>query len=318
MLGKTMSFVAGTSLTAALAALTVIPPTASAATASPSANHSVTQLQTELAALGYLPLTSNFQWRFTPPASLQSLWQKGSNNVMTKGAVMEFQEVNHLAIDGIAGPQTWAALTKAYGEKRINPYGYTYVLVSEKSPETLQIWSNGTLVLSSLANTGIPQRPTAIGTFPVYARYLSQAMQGTNPDGSHYDDPGVPYVNYFYGGDAIHGFWRSSYGSPQSLGCVELPISSAQKAWNYIHYGTLVTIQQSAATSSPSTFTTYPTLHQGMFDNTYVKILQKALGIAVDGNFGPNTERAVQDFQKRHGLVADGIVGPNTWKALLA
>lgn len=313
-----VSFVAGTSAVAAMAALTIIPPTASAAT-SPSVNHSVTQLQTELATLGYLPLTSNFQWRFTPPASLKSLWQKGSNNVMTKGAVMEFQEVNHLAIDGIAGPQTWAALTKAYSQRKMNPYGYTYVLVSEKSPETLQIWSNGKLVLSSLANTGIASRPTAIGTFPVYARYLTQEMQGTNPDGSHYDDPGVPYVNYFYGGDAVHGFWRSSYGSPQSLGCVELPVASAQKAWNYIHYGTLVTIQKSAATTSgSSTFTSYPTLRQGMFNNAYVRILQKTLGTAVDGDFGPNTERAVKSFQTRHGLVADGIVGPSTWKALLA
>ena len=31
-------------------------------------------------------------------------------------------------------------------------------------------------------------------------------MSGTNPDGSHYSDPGVPYVAYFNGGDAVHGF----------------------------------------------------------------------------------------------------------------
>ncbi|MFI8218078.1 peptidoglycan-binding protein [Streptomyces sp. NPDC085932] len=37
---------------------------------------------------------------------------------------------------------------------------------------------------------------------------------------------------------------------------------------------------------------------------------------AVDGIFGPHTERAVRDLQKRSGLVVDGIVGPHTWKAL--
>jgi transcriptional regulator with XRE-family HTH domain len=37
---------------------------------------------------------------------------------------------------------------------------------------------------------------------------------------------------------------------------------------------------------------------------------------AVDGIFGPHTERAVRDLQKRSGLVVDGIIGPHTWKAL--
>lgn len=39
--------------------------------------------------------------------------------------------------------------------------------------------------------------------------------------------------------------------------------------------------------------------------------------LAVDGNFGPATERAVVDFQGRHGLEPDGIVGPLTWKTLV-
>ena len=52
-------------------------------------------------------------------------------------------------------------------------------------------------------------------------------MSGTNPDGSHYSDPGIPWVSYFNGGDALHGFIRASYGFPQSLGCVEMPYSEA-------------------------------------------------------------------------------------------
>ena len=47
-----------------------------------------------------------------------------------------------------------------------------------------------------------------------------------------------------------------------------------------------------------------------------VKTLQKLLGVAVDGDFGPKTEAAVIAFQKAHGLDADGIVGPKTWAAL--
>jgi hypothetical protein len=37
----------------------------------------------------------------------------------------------------------------------------------------------------------------------------------------------VYWINYFNGGDAVHGFVRASYGFPQSLGCVELPIPTA-------------------------------------------------------------------------------------------
>jgi hypothetical protein len=47
-----------------------------------------------------------------------------------------------------------------------------------------------------------------------------------------------------------------------------------------------------------------------------VEAVQTALGIAVDGVFGPQTESAVKRFQKRKGLTVDGVVGPATRDAL--
>jgi peptidoglycan hydrolase-like protein with peptidoglycan-binding domain len=47
-----------------------------------------------------------------------------------------------------------------------------------------------------------------------------------------------------------------------------------------------------------------------------VQLLQQALGIGVDGVFGPETEEAVQHFQAQHGLTIDGVVGSQTWAAL--
>lgn len=37
----------------------------------------------------------------------------------------------------------------------------------------------------------------------------------------------------------------------------------------------------------------------------------------VDGDFGAQTEEAVQQFQRQAGLEADGVVGPATWTELL-
>jgi hypothetical protein len=47
-----------------------------------------------------------------------------------------------------------------------------------------------------------------------------------------------------------------------------------------------------------------------------VRLLQRRLGIPVDGVFGRQTERAVKRFQRRRGLEVDGIVGPITRRAL--
>lgn len=38
--------------------------------------------------------------------------------------------------------------------------------------------------------------------------------------------------------------------------------------------------------------------------------------VVVDGDFGPQTARAVRSFQARKGLVVDGLVGQQTWGAL--
>jgi hypothetical protein len=47
-----------------------------------------------------------------------------------------------------------------------------------------------------------------------------------------------------------------------------------------------------------------------------VRALQRKVGVAADGVFGPATERALKRWQRRHGLVADGIAGPQTRSAM--
>jgi lipoprotein-anchoring transpeptidase ErfK/SrfK len=134
----------------------------------------------------------------------------------------------------------WKRLLRAAAHPHRTPY--SYVVVHETLPQSITIYEDGRPTFSSAANTGISVAPTVQGTFPVYLRYTSTTMSGTNPDGSHYSDPGVPWVSYFNGGDAVHGFLRPSYGSPQSLGCVELPYAAAAQAYQLMDYGTLVTV----------------------------------------------------------------------------
>jgi peptidoglycan hydrolase-like protein with peptidoglycan-binding domain len=199
-------------------------------------------LNAQLSA-AYAPPDGSFSFQPGYPSQLTSQWQDGTNNILVQGAVRAFESVEGLTMDGVAGPQVWSDLLQAAAKDQHDPNGYSYALATQgDSNESLQVWHDGKRILDAPANTGIAEAPTADGTFPVYERLQFQIMQGTNPDGSKYADP-VSWISYFNGGDAVHGFYRGSYGYYQSLGCVELPPSTAQYIWPYLTYGTLVTVQ---------------------------------------------------------------------------
>ena len=220
------------------------------------------RLQQLLATLGYLPLSfqgaavaatpeaqeaaaiqppaGSFSWRYgNVPSPLRQFWAPGTSGVMTRGAVMAFENDHGLTPDGDPGPQVWRSLITAAMSGHGTSFGYTFVSVSEGS-QSLNLWHNGHTVLDTPVNTGIASAPTQKGTFAVFEHIASGTMSGTNPDGSHYNDQGIPWISYFNGGDALHGFTRAQYGSPQSLGCVEMPFSTAGKVWPYTPVGTLV------------------------------------------------------------------------------
>jgi peptidoglycan hydrolase-like protein with peptidoglycan-binding domain len=225
---------------------------------------STLRLQQLLATLGYLPLRFNsgkavagapqaqeqaalhpphgqFSWRYgNLPSALRNMWAPGSSGVMTRGAVMAFENDHGLAPDGDPGPQVWRALIGAAATGHVSSFGYSFVSVSEASPESLTLWHNGRTITTVPVNTGIASAPTAQGTFPVFEHIRSGTMSGTNPNGSHYSDPGIPWISYFNGGDALHGFTRAQFGFPQSLGCVEMTATDAGRVWPYTPVGTLV------------------------------------------------------------------------------
>ena len=196
----------------------------------------------EAVSTAYAPQAGTFTFKPGYPSQLTSQWKVGQDNMLDQGAIRAFESAEGLTMDGVAGPQVWADLLTAAGKNQLNPNGYSYALASQASPhESLKVWHNGKLVLSTAANTGISGASTQDGTFPVYERLQFQIMKGTNPDGSKYADP-VYWISYFNGGDAVHYFDRGAYGYYQSLGCVELPWTQAKFIWPYLTYGTLVTV----------------------------------------------------------------------------
>ena len=185
----------------------------------------------------------SFVWRFPKIVGpLRSLWSVGTDNVVLQGALMNFQAVHGLSWNTGMTSTTWSLILQAATRKQFDPNNYNYVVVSQVQPEKLMLYVNGHHTYNSFVNTGVSSAPTANGTWPVYERFTVTTMSGTYPDGKTYSDPGIPWVSYFHGGDALHGFLRSQYGFPQSLGCVEMPFANAQHLWPYTPIGTLVSV----------------------------------------------------------------------------
>jgi peptidoglycan hydrolase-like protein with peptidoglycan-binding domain len=181
-----------------------------------------------------------FHGRLAPdPADAPSV-EIGRLDATTRGALEVFQADHGLEATGEPDARTWRLLLEVEALGHRDPRPYTWVSVSESEPETLQVHEGDRVTLSSPTNTGVAGAETAQGIFPIYARYESTTMEGTDPDGVHYVAPDVPWVNYFNGGDAVHGYPRASYGFPQSNGCVELPIETAAAVYPKLQIGDIV------------------------------------------------------------------------------
>jgi len=167
----------------------------------------------------------------------------GHLDATTRGAITVYQSDRGLEATGEPNKATWASLLSAETANRRDPRPYTWVTVSESLPETLKLHRGHRVVFSTPVNTGVPGAETERGVFPIYARYVSTTMSGTDVDGTKYVVPGVPWVNYFNGGDAVHGYPRASYGSPQSNGCVELPIEAAHTVFGMLAIGDIVDVE---------------------------------------------------------------------------
>lgn len=126
----------------------------------------------------------------------------------------------------------------------VTPAAFDKVLVANVTTKKMWAFQNGQQVNSFLTSDGAPATPTPLGLFHVYAKFTVQDMRGTNPNGTPYFQPKVPWVSYFYSGSAVHGvYWHplSWFGvNNSSHGCVGLPVDEAQWVFNWAPIGTTV------------------------------------------------------------------------------
>jgi peptidoglycan hydrolase-like protein with peptidoglycan-binding domain len=212
----------------------------------------------------------------------------------TEMAVRTFQASRSLTVDNIVGPKTKAAL--ADGEPAI--------IASSKAHEEA---TGETEVISDVKSVQAALHVSADGEFGPETETAIRRFQAEH--GLHVDGIVGPQT---WGALGQHG--KALLTPPPSA----LPQPKARTAPG-AHVSTVATAASAGgrarvADSNGGTAVAPGTTAPHTIN--YVRTLQAALHISVDGEFGPETEAAIKRFQSEHGLEVDGVVGPETWGAL--
>ncbi|QQG47863.1 MAG: L,D-transpeptidase [Candidatus Woesebacteria bacterium] len=104
------------------------------------------------------------------------------------------------------------------------------------SDQKLRAWNGQNLYLEEKISTGGANSPTPKGEFHIWSKLAYSEIKGGIGSGS-YDLPNVPFAMFFEGGGipswkgyAINGsYWLKEFGLAQGNGCVNIPVSVAQK-----------------------------------------------------------------------------------------
>jgi N-acetylmuramoyl-L-alanine amidase len=162
----------------------------------------------------------------------------------TYHAVVAFQKVQRIGRDGIVGPVTWSKLASPFRPAPRYPMAATslevdltrQVVYYVSSRAVARILDASTGSGASYYSGGAWHRAiTPTGRFKVYWRV----------NGWHQSPLGSLYrPNYFYGGDAIHGY-TSVPAYPASHGCVRITIPTMDRMWASLRIGMPVAVYRS-------------------------------------------------------------------------
>lgn len=169
----------------------------------------VRALQGSLARLTYLPAGA----------------VDGVFGIRTWHAVVAFQGWSRLARDGIAGPRTERALTRA---RRPRPWSTTAGFEVHILQQVLLLVAHGRVQRAIHVSTGMPGRPTPRGHFRIRARYrLSWSVPFR---------VWMPFAQYFDAGYAMHEY-PDVPAYPASHGCIRVPSAEAGVVWRFGRLG---------------------------------------------------------------------------------
>lgn len=104
----------------------------------------------------------------------------------------------------------------------------------DKSTQTLTAYEGKRAVFISHVSTGKSKNPTPSGTFQVGVKERMHRSR-------LYNNAPMPFSVQFSSNYFIHGF-SSVPNYPASHGCVRMPVGNAQKFYNWVIPGTLVTV----------------------------------------------------------------------------
>jgi len=112
------------------------------------------------------------------------------------------------------------------------------------SQQRLTAWLGDEVAGTWLISSGRAATPTQIGEGRIYSKLAKQTMTGTIA-GEYYYVPDVKWVNYFNGGEAIHGtYWHNNFGHPMSHGCINMTEAAAKFIYDFAPIGTKVIVHQ--------------------------------------------------------------------------
>lgn len=116
--------------------------------------------------------------------------------------------------------------------------------------QKLRAWEGNKLFMEFPISSGL-WAPTPTGTFAIWHKTRSQTMAGGSKAlGTYYNLPNVPNNMFFHQGYAIHGaYWHNNFGHPMSHGCVNSPLASVAKLFEWT--GPVVPPGQMVAHATP-------------------------------------------------------------------
>jgi len=168
----------------------------------------IKEIQIKLAQLGYIPELD------------------GKYGIKTKFAVIAFQKINKITVDGIIGKETEFSLKNPVIPKARFKENERHIEVDTKL-QVLYIVEKGDIKFIIPVSTG-KNDSTVKGRFRIYRMKKGWHKVIGKPWGGYIHNP-----IYFYGAYAIHGY-KSVPNYPASHGCIRIPLCYSNFLFEYI------------------------------------------------------------------------------------